>query len=140
MRLPDGFDDLLQSSLKAGVRNMSLLHQKWTAGEECFDQEGEALFAARIESRLVGIAGTTREMNYAKPAMRMRRLYVLPEFRRRGVARMLGQKCMETGLRAAPTLTCNARASKAAGPFWESLGFIPVDLPDITHVCSCAGT
>lgn len=132
--LPEGFDVLLHSSLRTGVRNMALLSQNWEAGAERFDRQGEALYAARIGNRLVGIAGTTREQNYSEPAMRMRRLYVLPEYRRKGVARLLAQKCMDTGLKVAPILTCNARASEAAGPFWLSLGFSEIDLPNITHV------
>lgn len=134
--LPDGFDVLLHSSLNTGVRNMMLLSQLWEAGTERFDGKGEALYAARIGNRLVGIAGTTREQNLPEAAMRMRRLYVLPEQRRKGVARALAQKCMDTGLEVASILTCNARASEAAGPFWLSLGFSEVDLPNITHVYS----
>ena len=134
--LPLGFEALVQSSLETGVRNMALLHQRWKAGTECFDRDGEALFAARIGHRLVGIAGTTQEKDYPEPAMRMRRLYVLPEYRRRGVARALAEKCMAKGLATAPTLTCNARASEAAGPFWQSLGFSRINLPNITHIYS----
>ena len=132
--LPDGFDEVLYSSLKTDVRNMTLLFQRWNSGTERFDKEGEALYAARIDHKLVGIAGTTREPDYCEPAMRMRRLYVLPQYRRRGVARILAQKCMETGLKVAPILTCNAKASLAAGPFWLSLGFSEIDLPNITHI------
>jgi GNAT superfamily N-acetyltransferase len=132
--LPIEFHRLLDASLEEGVWNMQLRLQHWKSGAERFDQQGEALFAALQGGTLIGMAGTTREKDDLGPAMRMRRLYVLPEWRRRGVARTLARQCMDTGLQTAPTLTCNAQASAAAGPFWISMGFVPTDLPHVTHI------
>jgi GNAT superfamily N-acetyltransferase len=132
--LPAGFNSLLDASLKEGVRNLARLDEHWRSGLERFDQHGAALFAAFHQETLIGIAGVSREQSYSSPAMRMRRLFVEPKWRRKGVARLLAQRCMSTGLVSAETLTCNARATAAAGPFWVSMGFRPVALPDITHV------
>jgi hypothetical protein len=38
-----------------------------------------------------------------------------------------------SGFEHVDTLTCNARASAAAPPFWEAMGFTPVDIAGITH-------
>ena len=132
--LPAGFEGLLDASLTEGVRNLARLGEDWRSGLERFDRNGSALFAAFQGELLIGIAGTSREQNYSSPAMRMRRLFVRPDWRRKGVARLLAQRCMSRGLAFANTLTCNARASPAAGPFWESMGFRPVDFRDVTHV------
>ncbi len=34
----------------------------------------------------------------------------------------------------AEVVTCNAQASEMSVPFWESLGFKPLDIAELTHV------
>jgi GNAT superfamily N-acetyltransferase len=65
--------------------------------------------------------------------MRMRRLYVRPAYWRSGVGRALAAAMMQQGLQSAVVLTVNARASEAAGPFWEAMGFRRVEAPGYTH-------
>lgn len=132
--LPVTFLDLVQTSQAEGIRNMALLQSDWRSGANRFEATGEALFGAYVGEQLVGVGGVSRETGYTEPAMRMRRLYVLPAFRRTGVGRLLAQACIERGLETTPVLTCNAQASAAAGPFWETLGFAPIEHPTITHV------
>ena len=73
------------------------------------------------------------EAGLAEPAMRMRRLYVRPAFRRTGLATRLAGAMMQQGFQAAPLLTVNAGASEAAAPFWAAMGFAAVDWPGVTH-------
>lgn len=131
--LPDGFDVILEAAASEGVRNMARLAQQWASGEQRFDEPG-ALFAALVDGDLAGVGGLTVETRAGEPAMRMRRLYVLPMFRRFGVGRRLAGAMMQQGFQAAPLLTVNAAASDAAGPFWEAMGFERTDaLPGATH-------
>ena len=132
-QLPPDFAELLSASQRQGIRNMTLLFEHWQDGTERFDGEGEALFAAKSGEMLLGMAGVSVERNLETRAMRMRRLYVLPNYRRQGIAASLAQCCIDHGFETANLLTCNARASKAAGPFWEHMGFAPIDWPNITH-------
>ena len=132
--LPYGVSRLVEDSLKHGIMSVSKLERNWRSGQERFDQDGAGLFGAFYDDMLVGVGGTTPEKEYSEAAMRMRRLYVLSQFRRRGIARKLAGECMRHGLLACDTLTCNAEASAAAPLFWESMGFRSVDLPNITHV------
>lgn len=129
--LSDGFADLLSEATAEGVRNMRLLADEWESGQQRFDEDGAALFAALVDGELAGVGGVTAEK--AEPAMRMRRLYVRPRFRRSGVGRALAGAMMQQGLQASSVLTVNARASEAAGPFWEALGFMRVEAPGYTH-------
>ena len=131
--VPRDFHRLLTASQREGVRNMTLLWERWQDGTERFDGKGEALFGAKSGETLHGLAGVSIEHNLDIRAMRMRRLYVLPAARRQGVAACLARCCMERGFQSAHLLTCNARASAAAGPFWEHMGFARVDWPNITH-------
>lgn len=132
--LPEGFANLGQTSQAEGIRNMAMLESDWLSGANRFEAAGEALFGACFGEQLVGVGGVSRETGYAEPAMRMRRLFVLPAFRRTGVGQLLAKACIRHGLGSADPLTCNAQASAAAGPFWESLGFAPIEHPSITHV------
>lgn len=51
-----------------------------------FEEDGEALFGAFVDDRLVGTAGLTRQ----GPRLgRLRRVYVSPAYRRRGIAKAL---------------------------------------------------
>ncbi len=131
--LPDGFAVILQAAASEGVRNMAMLAAQWADGAQRFDEPG-ALFAALVDGDLAGVGGVTVETGAGEPAMRMRRLYVLPMFRRFGVGRRLAGAIMQQGFQAAPLLTVNAAASEAAGPFWEAMGFARTEsMPGATH-------
>ena len=131
--LPDGFDVILEAAASEGVRNMAMLAAQWAGGEQRFDDPG-ALFAALVDGDLAGVGGVTVETGAGEPAMRMRRLYVLPMFRRFGVGRRLAGAMMQQGFQAAPMLTLNAAASDAAAPFWEAMGLARTDsVPGATH-------
>lgn len=129
--LPEGFDTLLSEARAEGVRNMTLLEAQWASGEQQFDENSAALFAAFVDGALAAVGGVSRES--AEPAMRMRRLYVRPAFRRSGVGRALAGAMMQQGFEGAAVLTVNARASDAAKPFWEAMGFRSVEAAGYTH-------
>lgn len=131
--LPGEFDVIRAEATAEGVRNMELLAAQWSSREQRFDEPG-ALFAAYVGGALAGVGGVTVETGLAEPAMRMRRLYVRPGFRGAGVGRRLAAAMMQQGLQEAPMLTTNARATEAAGPFWEAMGFTAVEWPGVTHV------
>ena len=86
--LPAGFDALRADALAEGFRQVERLAADWEAGTTRFDREGEALLAARLNGVLVGIGGLTIEP-VVPGALRMRRFYVRPAFRRFGVGRQL---------------------------------------------------
>lgn len=123
-QLPEAFPTLRAQADAEGVRNMTLLAEQWAAPDNPFQDPG-ALFAAFVGRELAGIGGVTPQAGLTRPAMRMRRLYVAPAFRRHGVGRMLAAAMIQQGLQSANLLTCNARATAAAPPFWKAMGFAP---------------
>jgi GNAT superfamily N-acetyltransferase len=131
-QLQAGIQRLRDEADRDGVRNMGLLVDQWESGAERFDAPGEALFGAFDGDALIGVGGVTIE--HGADAMRMRRLYVLHDWRKRGAGRALAQLMMATGLESADFLTCNARATPAAAKFWEAMGFAPVTAPGWTHI------
>jgi len=136
--LPDGVGGLADAAEAEGLRVVSTVIDRWVDGTQRFAAPGESLLIARADGEAIAIGGLAHCPNVAG-ALRVRRFYVHPSWRRRGVARTLVQQLIEGGLRHTDTLTCNARASAAAPPFWESLGFAAVDLEGITHVRHVSG-
>jgi GNAT superfamily N-acetyltransferase len=132
--LPEGFDALLADAASEGVRNMALLAQDWTSGDQRFDGDGEALLGTLLTGELAGIGSLSIEPAAAEPARRVRRFYVRPAFRRQGVARTLASALIQEALDQVDLLTCNAAASPAAAPFWEAQGFSPDTSGPWTHV------
>ena len=130
--LPHGFDVMCAEAGEEGIRNMALLKAEVGSADDPFVEPG-ALFMAQVGGALAGIGGVTVETGLSEPAMRMRRLYVRPAFRRAGVAGALAGAMMQQGFQTAPLLTLNAAASPAAPPFWEAMGFERVDWPGVTH-------
>ncbi len=143
--LPAGLDDLAIEATAAGIRNVGTLIQQWESGDNRFNREGEALIIAVASGRVqsdfasqsgvaaVGVGGLSQCPD-VPGALRVRRFYVATAWRRRGIARAIALRLISTGFAHTETLTCNARASAAAPPFWEHLGFEPTDRPGITHV------
>lgn len=132
--LPRGMGHLEEAAASEGVRNVSKLIAAWDAGEQRFDLEGAALFAAMDGDVLSGVGGVKRETVLAESAMRMHRFYVHPLYRRRGTGRRLAQTVMDHALSHASVLTCNARATPVAAPFWEAMGFVKAEADGYTHI------
>ncbi|MEM1161962.1 MAG: GNAT family N-acetyltransferase [Pseudomonadota bacterium] len=124
---------LLQSEAKAeGYLFIERLADEWAASEARFDRPGESLLIARCQGQLAGIGGITIDP-FDTAALRMRRFYVRPAFRRSGVARMLAGALISRALETGRVLTVNA-GTDVAPPFWERMGFIPVDAEHHTHI------
>lgn len=136
--LPDGFDDLVAEASGEGVRNMALLADGWAldakGGGARFQDDGEAILAAFLAGELAGIGALSVEPAAPEPARRLRRFYVRPTMRRRGMATALASALIHEGFDSVGLLTVNAAASPAAGPFWEAQGFVPDTTGPWTHV------
>jgi GNAT superfamily N-acetyltransferase len=70
-------------------------------------------------------------------AMRMRRFYVRPEFRRGGIGRTLALTLRDRALARGRSITLNASRESVA--FWEALGFIPDTRDGHTHLLNPNG-
>ena len=118
--LPPGFEALRNEATVEGYRMLDRLATEWEAREIRFAQQGEALFAAYSDDRLVGIGGITLDLTLPG-SLRMRRFYVAKEFRRRGVARQLALSLLGRKEIAGRSIVVNA--GDGSEPFWEALGF-----------------
>jgi GNAT superfamily N-acetyltransferase len=129
--LPAGFDALREEARAEGYRFIDRLATDWASGEARFDREGEILLGLWIAGELAGIGGLTFDPVLAD-ALRMRRFYVRPIFRRRGFGRTLAEALLERARSSGRPVTVNAASGSET--FWEALGFRPDSHDGHSHV------
>ena len=114
--LPGDFDRLRAAAAAEGWRHMDRLSAEVAAGAP--------VFAVREGGGLAGIGGLTQEPSPddGAPALRLRRLYVHPDARRRGVGRTLASALIQEGLDSARRLTVHTDDAHAEA-FWRAQGF-----------------
>jgi GNAT superfamily N-acetyltransferase len=126
--------ELMPAAAQEKFRALEWLRQDWQTGVNRFSKPGEAFYVARLQDRLVGVCGLNRDP-YAKGAGvgRIRRLYVLPAFRRRGVGRELVHRVIADG-RACFGAFHVRTVDPQAGAFYAAIGFAPAPgQADFTH-------
>jgi GNAT superfamily N-acetyltransferase len=125
--------ELLEESIDEGFRHIERLMNEFESGLNRFDKPGETLYVAVLESRIVGVGGLNIDPYSNATVGRLRRLYVLKEYRGIGI----GKKITETILGKAKNYyttivlkTDNPKASK----FYIRLGFSKItDNDKVTH-------
>jgi len=135
--LPGGFDLLRNAARREGYRFLDRLAADWAAGTTRFNHPGEALLAAYEGDVLTGIGGLTLDP-FVPDALRMRRFYVHPAFRRRGIGRMLATALFAWPSTTGRTITVNAGTAQAPA-FWATFGFAPDRRDGHTHRRCLAG-
>jgi len=137
---PGCLEALLAESEQAGSSIVRRLVDEWTSGANRFDHPGEALFALRIEGRLVGVCGLNVDPYSAEPRLgRVRHLYVLSAYRRRGIGRQLVARVIATARGRFDRLRLSTRNPEAA-QLYERMGFGSAEAAHCTHVMSVPST
>lgn len=131
-RMPQEILALESAARREGYHHITRLVQEWSAGETRFEHDGERLLGAYVDQALVGIGGMTVERDVAG-ALRMRRFYVHPAMRGRGVGRMLALVLLDHARSFCSLVTVHA-GNDGAAKFWLSLGFQPGGWGGHTHV------
>lgn len=114
-----------------GFHALDRLIDDWQSGENRFDAAGEALFEARVDDALVGVCGLNRDP-WARLGGRVRRLFVLPEYRRSGIGRALVNAVREAASSHFDVLHVRTHDPLAAA-FYRSLGFSEESAEHSTH-------
>ncbi len=130
--LPPGFELLRHAADGEAYNMLAVLAKEWADGTNRFDKPGEALVVATAGPMLAGI-GAMNQDPYIDGALRMRRFYVSPKFRRHGVGRALAKALLDRPEVMGKMITLNAPQVEAAR-FWEALGFIRDNRDGHTHV------
>jgi GNAT superfamily N-acetyltransferase len=120
--------ELLQASILEDFAPVQWLIEHWREGNNQFSLPGEALYEARHGVRLIGICGINQDPygNSELSLGRIRRLYVLPEYRRQGVGRKLVLRAI--GDAHSHFSEINLRTfDKQSAKFFEAIGFVRVE-------------
>ena len=114
------------ASAKSGPSLLTRLLAGWRDGSNRFSRRGEALYGAFYGDELVGVCGLNVDPYVEERREgRVRHLYVAASFRRHGVGRILLRSAIAKARDHFPVL--NVRATEAAFPFYERLGFVRVE-------------
>jgi GNAT superfamily N-acetyltransferase len=131
-RLPQEIADLEREARREGYRHVARLIEEWSIGDNRFEHRGERLLGAYAEEALAGIGGMTVETAMSG-ALRMRRFYIRPTMRGRGIGRMLALALVDHARSFCTVVTVHA-GNDGAAKFWESLGFQPHGRDGYTHL------
>lgn len=127
--------DLLVASRQEGFRMLDRLVNDFRDGRNRFDQPGECLLGVFDDSgNLLGIGGLNQDpYSPGLPVGRLRRFYILPDYRRQGIGRRLANALLLEAKRTFLTVILRTYTMQGA-QFYESLGFIPYDTSTSSHV------
>ncbi|SHE15330.1 ADP-ribose pyrophosphatase [Chlamydia abortus] len=131
---PESLSSLVKCSQEEGFRHLVRLVKEYEQGENTFSRQGEALFAAIRGEQIVGVCGLNQDPYSQDKTGRVRRLYVLPEFRRSGIGRKLTEEVIKEAAKHYKRLVLRTD-NEAAAKFYEALGFIQTNrIEGSTHV------
>ena len=131
-----GIERLQQEACDEGYDFIQTLVDEWASATNRFDGPGEILRGYVDQGLLVAVGGVTRDPFAGRPDMgRIRRVYVRSAWRNRGIGRALVAALVD---HARAHFSCvRLRAENAlAARLYESMGFVPIESPDASHMLS----
>lgn len=142
---PAELEPLLVESRAEGHGFVDRLVDAYSRGDNRFNRPGEALFGVyanreRSGRQLVAVGGLNRDPYLPdQNAGRVRHLYVLPAFRRRGAGRLLMEAIIDAARPHFPLLTLRT-VNPDADLFYRALGFhAGADVPNASHFMRVTG-
>jgi len=131
--LPQGLDALRADARAESFKHIDRLFEEWASGENRFEKDDELLLVAFADTELAAIGGITQDPTL-KRTLRMRRFYVRPQFRRKGIGRKLADALLSDPRERGLKVVVNSGPAKEAPAFWESVGFVPDARDGHSHV------
>jgi predicted acetyltransferase len=124
---PFDIQPILIDSIEDGHHFVERLNNEYYSGTNCFDKPGEALYLARIDNEIAGIGGLNQDPYIKdKDFGRVRHLYVLRKFRRRGVGKAILSEIINEAIKHYKILGLRTY-NDVAGEMYCSNGFIKGD-------------
>lgn len=129
-----GIDDLRAEARGEGYNFLDTLVEDWASGANRFDGQGEILCGHLEDGLLVAVGGLNRDPFAGRADMgRIRRVYVRNSWRNRGIGRALVSALVDEARKSFASVRLRAE-NPGAARLYESLGFVPIENPDATHI------
>ena len=130
----EGFENLKLESIREGFRFLKRLETEWSNPGNPFTQQPAGLYTAWYGRELAGIGGITLDpFPLSQNLGRLRRIYIHPLHRRKGIGRSLIQFLLYTHPHSFGCIRLFSD-SPAAQEFYEKLGFQPIqNVPHVSH-------
>lgn len=131
--LNEDIEELRNESKKEGYNLIEKLINDFISGKNKFNKPGEALIVYEVGGKIIGVCGLN--IDPADPERgRMRRLYVLPQYRKKGIGRELVQELIDHSTKNFKSVSVNI-GNFDISKFYEGLGFKKYDKEEgITHL------
>ena len=130
---------LRDEAAREGFRFLDRLAAEWADGTNRFESDGEKLLGAYCDDRLIAVGGLNREPYEPAPRTgRLRHLYVLPAYRRRGVANTIIGHLLESAEHHFDAVRLRTDTPEAAS-LYQKIGFKRVPLDTATHMMTLSG-
>jgi GNAT superfamily N-acetyltransferase len=130
---PNELDGLVIRSLEEGFKFVQRLRDQYESGINRFDQHGEALLLARDASNVIAVIGLNIDPGGRPDVMRVRRFYVLPEYRRQGLGQKMLLEVIELARAARAEVLELHTDNPHAARFYERNGFQALNSSNFTH-------
>jgi GNAT superfamily N-acetyltransferase len=128
-----GLESLQSEAQAEGYDFIDTLVEEWASAENRFDAPGEILCGHLDQGRLVAVGGLNCDPFAGRPDMgRIRRVYVRPAWRDKGIGRALVIALVEHARTRFHSVRLRAENADAAR-LYERIGFAPIDSSEATH-------
>lgn len=129
-----GLEQLRAEARQEGFLFIERLWTEWRGGENRFDAPGELLYGCLEKTLLVAIGGLNKDPFAGRPEVgRIRRVYVRPAWRNRGIGEALVRALIEKARTNFVSLHLRADNSTAAR-LYERIGFSRCSMSNATHI------
>ena len=129
-----GLEQMREEALREGVHFIEKLCEEWENGKNRFQGPGEKLFGCMVDAELIAVGGLNRDPFEGRSEIgRIRRIYVRPSWRNKGIGESLVRILMENA-RASFTELHLRTDNPAAARIYERMGFLRCPTAHATHV------
>jgi GNAT superfamily N-acetyltransferase len=129
-----GLESLQSEALAEGYGFIQTLVEQWVSAENRFDARGEILCGHLDQGLLVAVGALNIDPFAGRTEIgRIRKIYVRPAWRNKGVGRAMVTTLIEqarTHFRCVRLRADNTNAAR----LYERIGFAPIESPDATHM------
>lgn len=124
---------IIEASEQEGFKFLTRLKNDWISGKNRFDKTNERLYQIKQETQIIAIGGINNNPYKEDGKIgRIRHVYVLPEYKRKGIGRQLILHLLDTFADKYEKITLRTD-TEAAATFYESIGFKNVQSKNHTH-------